>query len=402
MAHDHVVELYVGPDAIRVDVWDRYDINLSMLEAGTAWTFTFWRSSTARETAWEVLTDPERGVKLGHVVTLSIDNDAVLTGRVETLEIGDANGDRAGFEVVISGRDLAGPAISWDADPTLSLKGKPLLESLAALFRRVQLPVEFGEHADPRANTRSLRTPRRGRHGAVTRPHRRPVDVKHPDIGEKIWQVTERIVRGLGYRIWVTPGHEAGNCGIVVDTPNYGGERLFSFTRAIVDGVATAETNILKGREISNIRDVPTEVTVYADAPRGDNESARLRRTMVNGYLNSAEITRGLVAEDIFPQPRYVRSQQAKSDEAAQQEAARVIAEAMERFRMYRCTVQGHGQRGRVYTPNSMSHVRDDIFPLREDMLILSCKFSGGRGIGQTTEVVLGPNGALSSEPVPS
>jgi prophage tail gpP-like protein len=165
-------------------------------------------------------------------------------------------------------------------------------------------------------------------------------------------------------------------------------------------GLATAASNILHGREALNGRDVPTEVTVFAHAPRGDHESAGVARTVSNGYLLSQEVTRGRVAVPMPPQPRYLRSEQAKTDEAARQEAARVIAEAMERLRVYRCTVQGHGQSGRIYAPNVMAQVRDDKLGLREDMLLTRCTLVGGRSVGQTTKVELVPLGALSMEPV--
>jgi prophage tail gpP-like protein len=214
-----------------------------------------------------------------------------------------------------------------------------------------------------------------------------------------VWQVANRIARGLGYRLFVAPS-EDGTVNIVVDAPNYAGEPLFTFMREIVDGTVTPASNILHGRESFNVRDVPTDVTVFGSAKRGDVESARIKRRVENGYLINPDVTRGKVSESMPRQPRYLRSDQAKTQEGALKEAERVLSEANERFRVYRCAVQGHGQAGRVYGPNIMSNVRDDKLGIRERMLLASCTFSGGHSTGQTTRAELVPFGALSVEPV--
>ncbi len=394
------VEFTWGASALRVDLWDRYDLALSMLDAGTAWTLTAWGTASLDGTAWGHLIHPTAGVKLGDPVWFKIDGEVVLTGRVETLEMGDSPSPRGGFDVTLSGRDLAGPAISWDADPTLSFKGRVLPEALEALFDALDLPVRLGEHVDAEAPLQGLRARRRGRFTTHLRTHARAVDVTHPKIGDRVWQVAERIVRGLGYRLFVAPS-EDGTCNVVVDTPRYSGDPVFTFTRELgPNGMATANTNLLSGREVYSLRDVPTEVTVFASGKRGDLESARIARTVSNGWLANLDVTRGRVSAAMPPQPRFLRSDQAKTPEAAHKEAAHVIAEAMERFRIYKGAVQGHAQNGRLYHPNALCDVRDDVLNLRERMLLTRCNLKGGRQIGQRTEVELSPYGALSLDPV--
>ena len=57
--------------------------------------------------------------------------------------------------MVISGRDLAGPALDWDADPTLTLTGIPLEQALQRVFAGVGLPVRIttADAARKRAET---------------------------------------------------------------------------------------------------------------------------------------------------------------------------------------------------------------------------------------------------------
>ncbi|MEZ4391993.1 MAG: hypothetical protein R3A48_12925 [Polyangiales bacterium] len=170
----HEVALLVGPEGLRIDVWDRYTFELSMLEVGAAWTLSFWYSEQARG-AWQRLIDPARGVKCGQVVTATIDDEAVLTGIVETREVGDGGEGRSPPVFVISGRDMLGPATAWDADPALALKGLSLEEALTRLYAGVGITAEISESVDAAAPAGTLRRPaaagapavvsRRQRHG---------------------------------------------------------------------------------------------------------------------------------------------------------------------------------------------------------------------------------------------
>ena len=150
-----IVEVFVGPERLKVDVWDRYTFDLSMLEVGLGWTLSFWYSERARA-SWQLLTDPAQGVKCGHLVTVAIDGDAVLSGLVETRTVGDEEGQEPVF--VISGRDVLGAASSWDADPTLTLRGRALEDALAEVYSGVGVVPEVSEHVDPAQRVGRLRT----------------------------------------------------------------------------------------------------------------------------------------------------------------------------------------------------------------------------------------------------
>lgn len=392
-----VVELFVGPEARRVDVFDRYTVDLSMLEVGTAFTLSFWYSPASRETPWRVLVDRANGVKCGDLVTLTVDGDAVLSGIVETRDVGDDDG-RDGPAFMVSGRDLLGGAVSFDADPTLTLAGLRLEDALERLYRGVGVVPEVSESIPPEARVGALRRPRRGAFGrkasrtSVTR-------VKHPRVGEKVQQVVGRIVRGLGYRVWTTPAEASGRTAVVVDRPRAAGEVLFRLSRVLDDeGRVVATSNILGGRERTSIADVPTEATAYADAPRGDASSAKIARTVVNGFLLTPEAS-ARVSDDAPPRPRFVESRSARTPEAAHNEAARLCAQANEGFRRYTATVLGHRQGGRLWVPNSRVAVRDDLVGVDETMLLVAATLDGSKAGAQKTRLTLVPEGALSELP---
>jgi len=418
-AHTATVTLSSGTD---VDVFDRYTITLDMMRAGNPWTVSMWRSiSGAREASWEVL---RREVKLGENVTLSIDGAAQITGRIETLRTA-APDDKGGATMVISGRDLGGMAMTWDADPTVRLKGLALSDALAALFAPFGVPVlitdaaaarlvqsgtnraSLGHASRPHAtHTTRPHSPSRGVHRAHARRRAQPIDQSHPRAGEKAWALAEEMCRRVGFLMWVAPSAEGG-IAVVVDVPAFSTADVFTFGRRIEGHTATG--NILKGAEAFSIKEVPSEVNVYTGTTRGDLISNRSRSQTFNVGVSRADVSRGFLASPMPAQVRHIKSARSRNLAASAKEGERVIAEAMAGFRRYELTVQGHGQTvagvDRLYAVNTMARVRDDLCsapdgsPLDESMLITGVTFEGGRATGTTTSLVLVPKDSISIIP---
>jgi len=419
MATAHSVEVVLS-SGTSVDVFDRYTITLDMMRAGNAWTVSMWHS-VDRRASWQVL---RREVKVGENCTISVDGAAQITGRIETA---DTHTTREGSTLVISGRDLGGPAMSWDADPTVRLKGLSLSDALAALFAPMGIPLLITDAAAARAvqtgtNRASLGTQHRARPRATASPSRshsptrgvgsgharhraQPIDQSHPRAGEKIWSLADEMCKRVGYLLWVAPSADGGLCA-VVDVP--------AFTTPDVYQLAlrtdpAALSNILKGAEKFSVKDVPTEVNVYTGTTRGDLISNRSRSQTFNVGLGREDVSRGLIASPMPAQVRHIKSARSRTLAASAQEGERVIAEAMAGFRRYECTVQGHGQTiggaPRLYAVNTMARVRDDIAtspagdPLDESMLITGVTFEGGRSTGCTTSLVLVPKDSIQVIP---
>ena len=388
MATSHAVTLTLGQGsgALECDVWDRYTVSLSMLRAGQPWTFSLWRSAD-RSAAWDRLC---RAVKLFDRITLAIDGHPQITGRIETFNrVADGHGAAA---LVLSGRDLAGPAQSWDADPTVALKGIPLEDALSALFTPLRLTLRVTPAAAA-AEVQSARRP--GGHSPGTARRRRPIDLSHPRPGEKVWSLAESIVKRLGYLLWVAPRTD-GTVGIVVDAPNYAQQPLYTLTRRL-DARGNGSGNILGGGEEFSVKDVPTDVTTYTGTVRGAAVSSRSRAVVQNAGLYDRAITRGFVLDTLQPQPRHMRSERARTLDAARKEGERVIADAMQGFHRCTYTVQGHGQNGALYAVNTVARVVDDLMidpdgrGLDAPMLITDVELNGSRAEGQRSTLTLVP-----------
>jgi prophage tail gpP-like protein len=397
VATTHAVTLTIGANATEIDVWDQYTITLSMLRAGQPWTFSMWRSTT-RQATWDVL---NRTVKLFDRVTVSVDGHPQLTGRIEAFERhADGHGECV---AVISGRDLAGPAQSWDADPTVQIKDTPLDEALQSIFDPLGLTVRVTSGAAARI-VQTARSP--GARPSTTR-RRRLVDRSHPRPGEKVWSLAQSMARRLGYLLWVAPRTD-GTVGIVVDVPDYEQQPSYLFERRL-DGTGRGSGNILAGAEAFSVRDVPTDVTVYTGSTRGAAVSSRSRSVSQNAALYSGTVTRGFALDTLQAQPRHMKSDRARTLQAAQKEGERVIADAMQDFYRYTATVQGHGQTvggtPTLYAVNTIARVRDDLLtdsqgrPLDAALYVTDVEMAGSRKGGQTTRLTMVPTGSIVVTP---
>jgi len=452
---DHEVALTLASTDRPLDVWDEYIITTDMLSAGSAFTFAMWRSET-RRASWDVL---RREVKCMDAVVLKIDGATQLNGRIETIETSADGHNEA--RMILSGRDLAGPALDWDADPTANISGLTLEAALQRVFASVGLPVrvttadaarevttrrrtgggltatEAAASSAPRSPlspemSRALReaaalpsltsapivgvgrditplTPRR----RVARARARAIKdiiipAAHPRPSERVWHFAESIVSRVGAMMWVAPDAEHG-LTIVVDAPANDDPATYAFTRRIAGNVTDPASNILALTESISTRETPTTVTVYTGSKRGDNVSARQRSEVFNGSLTTRSINRGFVVEEPPEQPRHMRSTRAKTLTAAAQEASRVIADANRTFRTVTLKVRGHGQVvdgvPLLYAANTIARVFDSVCtdsegnPLDEDMLITKVTFKRTRAAGTTTELTLVPRGAVRLDP---
>jgi prophage tail gpP-like protein len=472
----HRVELYLGTTRHRLTNWDGYEIALDMFKPGSPWTFGLWHSDAA-DSAWRRMLIE---AQLGAPVVVEIDGAPQLNGRIEerVVKVDRPNG----AVLTISGRDLSGPAIDWDVDPRVSVRGRTLEDVLDTVFRPLGIDVVVSADAAETVLTQAHARPG-GRVARTARraPRRQVVDLAKPKPGERVWQFADAVVRRIGYMMWVAPSPE-GRLAVVVDVPNYEQLASYRFERRLRGGVVTPDSNILESEYTASIRDVPTHVYAFGRAARGARRSARhravdanlglhlfnplldptinaainplltpggeplvpavrrlaalglhlampgltgtppapaappaltappgragpaTRRDYGNESLESWSLrSRPLVVSPLPPQPRFLHTARAKSPATGQQEAARVIAEAMRFWRTYECVVEGHGQTvegaPRLYAVNTMAHVHDALAEVDEEMLLYRVQFSGGRTAGQTTRLTLGTKGAVVLQP---
>lgn len=392
----HAVSLSVAGEVL--DTWDGYSVTLDMLAPGGAWTFSLWRvgENGQTRTTWA---QAKRLARVGERVTLAIDGAVVLDG---VIEVRAQRHERAGAQLVISGRDLSGAAIDAHADPSISLRDVTLQAALERLAQSIGLGIELGDAVDASQLSPGTRPPRRPRRRARAR-RRALVDRFRPRLGETVWQCMEALCRRAGYLLWTAPGATADRLVLRVDSPRESGAPRFAFSCAIETDDAGGEyvtpaSNVIEASYAVDVSGVPTSVTVYSDAPRGDSHAARDARTVSNDQIGGE-----LFAASMPLRPRFVHSARATSPARAQREATRAIGDANANLRAYTCTVQGHsqvlGEVGYLYQPNEIAIVRDDVADADFTGLITRVEFVGSRGEGTRTRLRIVPLGAIKAEP---
>ena len=370
------------------------DVKHDMLAVGSPWAATLWWSDTQGSEWREV----RRKCLNGELVYVEIGDATQMLGRIEDTEVG-AEGHRGGAELTISGRDVIGRLLDWDADPRTQIRNTTLEEAFARLCDPFGVRVLV---CDAAAEREARGLPRRSRRTRSGRPRRRNrIDTTRIQIGQRVWEVMDKMARAAGYLLWAAPTEYSNTIEVVLDKPVDPSPPVFSFERvAQPDG--SYRGNLLKGKHNVTTRNVPTEVTAFGHTSLAGGDDSRLQRTVFNDRLVSPYV---IAPADFGAQPRFLRPDQARSQAAIEKAAERTFAKAMGEFREYRAEVRGFGQQvgdaRRLFTMNTGAHVRDDIEepPINEDMVIRSVHFHESRERGQIAELVLVPKGAITVTP---
>lgn len=391
----HRPELHVGAEGTVIDTFDAYDVTLDCFQPGNPFTFSLWRSADRRST-WQVI---QRECKVGAAVLFRMDGALLVNGFLQTVS---TSVDREnGALTLVQGRDIGARALAWDASPACSFKGLTLEDGLTRLYADLDIPLIVGALAE---DARSMQT------GALlssarvaTRRHRRHhrIDRSHPKAGEKVWGYSESMVRRAGLFQWIAPVEERGTMALVLNRYDYKSPPSYRFERRLVPLTDRFAGNIVRSEETISTADVPTFVRVYGHCARGDKFSFRYAPGVTNDHLLNEAITRGKVVIPHPKQPRYIKSQRARTYEEANQEGDRLIAKTMMGFRRMSVTVQGHSQPSgpsgaqRLYAINTVATVIDEVLGIHEDMMIHKVQFRGRRQGGTETTLTLVPLSAV-------
>lgn len=387
MSISHEVTLTLS-SGLRLDVWDEYRVEIDMLKAGSPYSFTLYRSDTA-QSAWGVLLD---NIKCGLSVVLAIDGAPQLNGRIENIALSRRNRE----SVTISGRDLAGVPMSWNADPRqVATHGQTLGDTLTRLFQPLGIPVVVGADADVSREVQG--NIRRSRRGSRSRGPSQVVQKFRPKIGEKVWPLAEKLCRRHGLLLWVAPD-TTGQLAVIVDKPAYDSPAIYNFLYEEIDGLTTSASNVLTSDYRIQIADTPTEIFMYGRGGHGDNTGPRICSHVKNERFHPRFVARPLPF-----QPRHMKPERASTPAGIEQEAERVVSDAMAHHAVYTCAVQGHGQeidgQIRLFAINSMCHVKDTDWGIDEDMLLSKVVFNRSVEQGTTTECTLHRKDALKVNP---
>lgn len=390
MARSHNVSLTIA--GVPVTTWDEIAITHDLFSPAGAYTVTLWREADASR--WN---EVRRACRIFAPVIVEVDGAVQLRGTLERIKAG---GNRSGAPLTLSGRSLAGPAMVAHVDPRISLRGVTLVEALTRIFAPLGIAVTVGVSAEEARSVMAGARPGPVRTGTRRRAHHR-VDRFRLKPGQTVWQAAEMLCRRHGYLLYAAPTSDG--LGLVIDRPAYDSPVQHALSRTKVDvgadGLTTWTGNVLEGFRDVNGTDAQTITTVFGHSGLDAPQDARHRGVVSNERL----LYHPLVSDVIVERPHYLRDSRARTPQIAEQRARRENALTMADFDTYNATVQGfaQGSPARVWTINSMVHVRDELALLDEDWLTTSVTFTRSREGGHTTRLRLVPKDSIVIDPDP-
>lgn len=437
MRHD--VSVVINNSRSELRTFDKYTITQDFMQPGQPFTMSFFRDKFSQ--TWLAAA---RQTRTGDTVQILIDGALQMSGYITRSK--GAHAVEGGFSWVVSGVDYAGAMKKWEADPRIVIKNTPLSEAVEKIAAPFGV-ILAGYDQDAARDVVSGRV--RGSRGARRRKANRSglIDLIHPKKKDTAWAVIERACFKLGFWPYIAPTSD-GSIGIVIGRPAYDRPAAYSFRKIMLDDTTPDPlNNIIVGDYENTIDDIPTQLMgwgygVPKDAPPErvregvkpfDYKKLVLSRSLRknpdgtfesdgvlyegNGPVNDRPLVRmpfdntrltgfteDLVREILPPQPLYMDAEHSHSPQQVQRAIQRLLGKRMIHFRTYTATVDGHGQevngRRALYAINEMCHLRDDIFGIDEDMLIVRAVMEGSLPDSQKTTLTLSTKGAITLDAI--
>lgn len=329
-------------------------------------------------------------------IEIYINGNPAMVGRVDRTEIRD------NVAMTISGRDYMADLVECNIDPTVKLqKGMSIRDAITIAAG----PVGIKSVAS--AEQIALRNIRTG--ASLGKPPR-PAAMKaklqknKPDPGKGIYEYLNQICIRLGCTMQPTPNDRTQ---IVVSEPDNEQPPAYTIQRSI-GRKESAGNNILTASASRDLSSFPTHVLVTGQAGPADNPSTSIDSRPssyastnfdANVFTDQPRILATTTKGRIKPgQPGadngklyrllYLRDKKSKDVHQLENKAYRLLANRMRDTLVYTATVQGLTTLdGRVYAPDTVVHVKDEVTQVFEKMWVSGVTYSYSEGSGATTEI---------------
>ena len=316
--------------------WDDYSIDSDLLTPADAWSFSL--RVPARELPEEVKPWAE--------VTISLDSDIVLTGRIDSISRSTRKGERS---LELQGRDLAAVLVDCSAPVFVTRE-----TDLDGIIAKIVRPLGISK-IDVRAQ------------GA-----REKITV---EPGMSAWDALERVCEQNGCWAWF----EADGT-LVVGGPDYSAEPVGDLLLTL----DRTRTNILSLEVQEDVTDTYSEVTVLGQTHGTEGADGRnaLRHIVRNDAL--AGVNRPLIVVD----------SECDTAELAARRARKTIADAALEALTITVEVRGHRtSEGLLWTPGQRVRLVSEPDGLDGVYYLMRRTLRGGRDSGQRTTLVLKADG---------
>lgn len=351
----------------------RYSIDAQYLVSTDEFSVTFWDSDPARLRALAL--EP---------VTLNIDGEPVLTGRIERVERGDD-----GRAVTVIGRDYFSELTEGHLDPSVKINAD---QTFADVILFCAGPYGISAVA--------------GINGA---DKLKPGERK-PESGQGVYDFLNRIAARLGVTLQPSANDRTQ---VLLSQPDYERAPVLKIFRS-TDPVASTANNVISARSAEDYTRIPTVGlstgkvaepgkspstasteydTAGALAGISDNVALALSK-VVAGRVKPADGHR--VGPELY-RLLFVKDDNARTAEQVEQAIVRAVSERAKDSLTYTASLRGHriSGDGPLYSVNTVAEVYDDPCELYANLWVSGVRYSYDRGQGSTTELTCWNLGAF-------
>jgi prophage tail gpP-like protein len=424
---------------VEITTWDRFNLRQDFLTPTVGWEFT-----SSAET-------PLIGQELfqeGSLVEISINDRLQCTGYLEKVSI--RQNREGGLVYVLSGRDILGPVVSGNIDPQIKIAPSMSVEDfLSAILITFGIDTIYNSDAlnlniitgigKNISQTKQQRQAKQAISVAVINEDNTASEIKFqttpivsvvagnrvdlktlkldqikPRIGEGAYQLMDRIISRLGYRVWAA----ADGTGVIVDQPDFQSPAKHKLIRKKTN---PQNNNIQDGDCNYNIEAQPSCVVVTGNSTTSDDEVVTLKVIAVNelvgfnapdspvqNVLNiisrykQAKILpfrsqlypkQRRISQNYSPVPMFLKDDEAKTLAQLQSFARKQLSLKQKEYLTLSYTVEGfsypNGTQRLPWAVNTLVDVDDDVFGIHEPMWVLGKTFIKGRDGGTYTELSL-------------
>lgn len=194
-----------------------------------------------------------------------------------------------------------------------------------------------------------------------------------PQAGETVWDFLDRHCRRLGVMMRMGPTGTLVMTGI-----DYGQKPLYSLVRRVDDARGN---NIISGGERYDTARLYSQVRVIGKAKGKGTQRSNF------------DVTVDDFNEDALPHEKVllVHDDTIRSREQAETRAYRELARSKQGAHMYTYTVHGFGQDGRVYAPDTVCNVWDEVAGVKKPLYVIGRTFELTMSTGPRTTLRMVP-----------
>jgi prophage tail gpP-like protein len=337
-------------------------------------------------------------------VTLELDGQKIMLGRVEVTEVGGR-----GSAVTLRGRDWIADLCEGNVDPVVAVRDEMDLETVLLMVGSPYGVDKIVDDQDDNDAAKRIGTIRAGSKKKGKSSKTVPLKDYQPRPGESAMQYMDRLCMRLG--LTIQPGPDRGT--LFITSPFYDEPPLYRPLQRHRDAVLNTGNNVLKAVAVRDYSRMPTFALATGTAASSGKKGQPVSHEIdVFGLAGAGEIAEVIADKMVAGRKKfdesasgeeqdasdlqlyrllYFRDEEARTQEQLEHSIRRAVADRMKDTLSYRCTVKGFKDpvTDALWAVDHMVEVVDEICGINEPLWISKRTFRFDPTSGATTDLEL-------------